>query len=453
MMGRATTGAKGLIVAAPRSGAGKTTVTLGLMGALARRGLAVQPFKVGPDYIDPAFHTAVAGRPSYNLDTWAMRPELIASLIAHETETSDIAIAEGVMGLFDGVAGQGQTARGATADIAVQTGWPVLLVLDVTGQAETAAAIALGCATYRPEVKIAGVILNRLASPRQLGLMSPAFERLGLPILGKLDRREAVSLPERHLGLVQACETADLAHRLNGMTDWIEEGLDIAAVIEAARPARVIHPGGGHDVGPHTSCISPPGQRIAIARDEAFSFAYPHVLRAWRAAGAEVLPFSPLADEMPDAAADAIWLPGGYPELFAGQLASASRCLGALRQAAVGSVPIHGECGGYMVLGTGLEDKAGTRHAMAGLLGLETSYAKRKLHLGYRRARLEAPSSLGPSGTVVYGHEFHYASVIATSDAPLVTATDAAGALVSEQGSRRGSVTGTFFHAIDRAAP
>ena len=347
----------GFIVAAPHSGAGKTTVTIGLMRALSRQGMAVQAFKCGPDYIDPAFHAAATGRPSYNLDTWAMAATTLGDLVARHP--ADIAIAEGVMGLFDGVAAAGQTARGATADLAALLGWPVLLVLDVSGQTETAAAVAAGLARYRDDVAVAGVILNRVASPRHLALITPGFERVGLKVFGALGHDVRFELPERHLGLVQADETDDIDRRLDAVADAIESAVDLAATRRAAAPAKLT-----------TGSVSrkPPGQRIALARDRAFSFMYPHLLEGWRLAGAEILPFSPLADEAPDQRADVVWLPGGYPELHGGVLAAARRFQDGLHVLAARSVPIHGECGGYMVLGQGIEDADGRRHSMAGLL-------------------------------------------------------------------------------------
>jgi cobyrinic acid a,c-diamide synthase len=426
----------GLIVAAPRSGAGKTTVTLGLMRALGRRGVAVQPFKCGPDYIDPAFHTAATGRPSYSLDGWAMSAGMIRQLAS---TNADLAMAEGVMGLFDGVATAGRSSRGATADVAAILGWPVVLVLDVSGQSETAAAIASGLARYRDDVEIAGAILNRVASPRHLASIAPAFERIGMRLFGALGNDAAIALPSRHLGLVQAVETLDLDHRLDRIADLIEGAVDVEAIRGLARPAV----GAGEPVAPR-----PPGQRIALAEDQAFTFMYPHLVDAWRAAGAEIQRFSPLADEAPAADSDAVWLPGGYPELHAGVLAAAGRFRAGLRALAEKSVPIHGECGGYMVLGEGLEDAEGRRHAMAGLLPLETSFAKRRMHLGYRRARLLADGVLGKSGSEVFGHEFHYATVLSAGGEALVDCRDAAGATVAEAGARRGSVTGTFFHLI-----
>jgi cobyrinic acid a,c-diamide synthase len=435
-------GPRGLVLAAAHSGAGKTTVTVGLLRALARRGLAVQPFKCGPDYIDPAFHAIAAGRPSYNLDTWAMTSATLADLLTRHAATADLAIVEGVMGLFDGVAEPGQTARGSTADLAALIGWPVVLVLDVAGQTETAAAVAAGCARYRDDVSIAGVILNRVASPRHAALIAPGFERIGMPLFGAIIQDAHLTLPERHLGLVQAGETADIDHRLDALADMIEASIDLDAVRRSARSTAFA--GGG---APN---LDPPGQRIALARDRAFSFTYPHLLDRWRVAGAEIVAFSPLADQAPDPAADAVWLPGGYPELHAGTLASAHRFHDGLRVLAGRSVPIHGECGGYMVLGQGIEDAAGDRHAMTGLLRLETSFAKRSLHLGYRLARLKAPCALGAAGTEVLGHEFHYASTLSCDDEPLADCRDATGAPVAEGGGRRGSVSGTFFHFIDR---
>jgi cobyrinic acid a,c-diamide synthase len=435
----------GLIIGAPRSGAGKTMVTLGLLRALRRRGHAVQPFKCGPDYIDPAFHGIAAGRASFNLDSWAMGNELIAGLAVTASNRADISIVEGVMGLFDGAAAKGRSGSGTTADLASLLGWPVVLVLDVTGQTETAAAVALGCAGYRDGVNIAGVILNRVASERHVALIAPAFERIKMPVFGAIPRQEGIALPERHLGLVQAQEIAEIDARLDRLADIIDAVVDVDAIRRSARSTKAIPlTGDGR--------LQPPGQRVALAQDLAFSFMYPHLLAQWRRAGAEIVPFSPLNDEAPDAAADAVWLPGGYPELHAGRLAAAHTFRAGLRALAARSIPIHGECGGYMVLGRGLMDADGCAHEMTGLLGLETSFAKRKLHLGYRRARLRAACSLGAAGSEVFGHEFHYATTVSVHGEPLVDCSDASGAPMPEQGLRQGATTGTFFHVIDGAA-
>jgi cobyrinic acid a,c-diamide synthase len=436
---------RGLIVAAPRSGAGKTTVTLGLLRALRRRGVAVQPFKCGPDYIDPAFHTVAAGRPSVNLDTWAMRAELITSLAATHAVESELCVAEGVMGLFDGAQAGGQCGNGSTADLAALTGWPVVLVLDVAAQAETAAAVVLGCKSYRADVKIAGVILNSVAGPRHQSMIADAVRALGVPMLGGLRRAEGLSLPERHLGLLQAGETVDIEAKLDAIADAVGEAVDLDAIVDAAAPMQLSY----HADGASPLPLAPPGQRVGLALDHAFSFVYPHILTGWQQAGAELLSFSPLSDEAPPGDCDAIWLPGGYPELHADVLANANAFKAGMRAAAARGIPIHGECGGFMVLGSGLEAADGTRHEMLGLLSLETSFAKRRLHLGYRLARfLGEDAGRGLSG-VAAGHEFHYATILTNQDTPLAEIRDANGSPLDDGGARRGAVTGSFFHVID----
>jgi cobyrinic acid a,c-diamide synthase len=437
--------ARGLIIAAPRSGSGKTTVTLALLAALRRRGVHVRAAKAGPDYIDPAFHAAATGAPSLNLDSWAMAPALLDALAREASQDADLLVIEGVMGLFDGVtAPRGRS--GSTADLAARFGLPVLLVLDVSGQSQTAAAVARGLAMHDPEVRIAGVVLNRVGSARHQALVADAMVPAGMPVLGAVKRDPGLATPERHLGLVQAGEHADLAERLDRLADMAERDLDLDGVVAAADPLRLSCP----TTASMPPALPPPGQRIALAADRAFSFVYPHVVEDWRRAGAEIVVFSPLADEPPAADCDSCWLPGGYPELHAGTLAAAARFRrGLVRFAA--TRPVHGECGGYMVLGAGLEDADGTCHEMAGLLGHETSFADRKLHLGYREARLIAASALGPAGGALRGHEFHYATVThAGNDAPLVELVDGQGEALGPSGGRRGHVTGAFFHAIAR---
>lgn len=429
------------MIAAPRSGAGKTTVTLGLLTAMKRRGLAVQALKAGPDYIDPAFHGAATGRPSFNIDSWAMRRETAVPLIGRACKNAEIVVCEALMGLFDGVATEGHWGTGASADIAAATGWPVVLVLDVSGQSQTVAAGARGFKGFHEGVEIAGVILNRVGSARHLRLARMALEDSGLEVLGAIPRKGEVALPERHLGLVQAEETGDLAARLETLADLIEAHAELPAILARAKPGRLAQNDG-------TSKLRPPGQRIALARDAAFSFVYPHLLEAWRAAGAEILPFSPLNDEGPDRSADVVWLPGGYPELHAGTLANALSFKASM-QAFAQTRPVHGECGGYMTLGSGLVDATGVRHEMLGLLGLETSFEKRNMHLGYRKARLLTDCVLGHAGDTVTGHEFHYAVITNAPDEPLFSLYDAENAALGTGGGRRGHVTGSFFHLID----
>jgi cobyrinic acid a,c-diamide synthase len=436
--------ARGLIVAAPHSGAGKTTVTLALLAALKQRGHRVRAAKAGPDYIDPAFHAAATGAPSINLDSWAMAPELLNALAAPAASDADMFVIEGVMGLFDGAPGVAGR-RGSTADLAAHFALPVVLVVDVARQAQSAAALVRGFATHDPAVRIAGVILNRVASERHRALVGDAIAGSGVPVLGVVPRDANLALPERHLGLVQAGEHADLKNLFERLAAIAEQHFDLDGIIACAAPLRIDGAASAHPA------LSPPAQRIALGCDRAFSFVYPHVVEAWRRVGAEIMPFSPLADEPPPERADCCWLPGGYPELHAQTLGAARNFSDGLRRFAQ-TRPVHGECGGYMVLGQSLQDADGRVHAMTGLLGHSTSFAKRKLHLGYRSARLLSDCALGRAGAMVRGHEFHYATLEnAGDDDCLAEIFDAEDKILGNSGSRRGRITGSFFHAIARA--
>jgi len=433
--------ARGLIIGAPRSGSGKTTLTLAMLAAFRRRGVAIRAAKSGPDYIDPAFHAAATSGPSLNLDSWAMSPAQLGALAGEATADGDLLIVESAMGLFDGVAVE-PGRSGAGADLAACLGLPVLLVLDVSGQSQTAAAVARGFVGHAPGVQIAGVVLNRLASDRHRSGIVQAMEAIGLPVLGAVPRDERYAVPERHLGLVQADEHPALDEHLERLADLAEAHLDLDGIASLAR-APVLSA-----IAAAEPPVPPPGQRIALARDAAFSFIYPHHLQAWRRAGCEIHAFSPLADEPPPELCDVCWLPGGYPELHAGALAAAARFKAGLRRFAA-SRPVHGECGGYMALGEGLEDASGVRHEMAGLLSHSTSFARRKMNLGYRRARLLTRTPIGAAGAFIRGHEFHYASLIDPGrDEPLVALSDAQGRELGPAGGRRGQVSGAFFHAI-----
>jgi len=357
------------------------------------------------------------------------------------------------MGLFDGVAGSPGRC-GTTADLAARFGLPVVLVLDVAGQSQSAAAVLRGFATHDPAVRIAGVILNRVGSERHRALVSKAIAALAapapIPVFGSVPHAAALELPERHLGLVQAGEHADLGRWLDRLADLAEHHIDLDAVLAAAAPLALLRSSPASAMPP-SAALPPPGQRIALARDRAFSFVYPHVLDGWRRAGAEIVAFSPLGDEPPPEHCDAGWLPGGYPELHAGALAAAARFRAGLVRFAQ-TRAVHGECGGYMVLGQTLTDAQGERHAMMGLLGHATSFARRKLQLGYREARLLADSPLGSTGSALRGHEFHYATLISSGDdAPLADLMDGQGRALGPCGGRRGCVTGAFFHAIAQA--
>ena len=435
---------RGLMIAAPRSGSGKTAATLGLLRALRRRGVDVVGLKSGPDYIDPAFHAAASGREGVNLNSWAMAPSLLSALAAQAAESCALAFCEASMGLFDGVpATRGRT--GASADAAAALGMPILLVLDVSGQAQSSAAIVKGCASYDDQLKIAGVIVNRVGSDRHRRLVTQAIEAIGFPVVGALPRNDGIALPERHLGLVQAGETEALEAKLEALADFIEAHVDCERVLGLSGALDLVSSMQAE------AALRPPGQRIALASDAAFSFIYPHLTRGWRAAGAEIVPFSPLADEPPPRDCDVCWLPGGYPELHAGRLAAASRFREGIRRFAE-TAPVHGECGGYMALGASLTDASGAAHPMAGLLGVETSFAKRRMTLGYREARIAANSALGLEGALLRGHEFHYATIVdGGGDDPFAFVRDAYGSAEAPSGSRRGRVTGSFFHVIARA--
>lgn len=436
--------APGLIIAAPSTGSGKTVVTLGLLRALRRRGLRVASAKVGPDYIDPAFHAAASGRACRNLDSWAMRPATIAGLVAELSAAADVVVCEGVMGLFDGANVPPGQADGSTADLAALTGWPVLLVADVRGMAGSAAALLRGFAGHRGDVRVVGALFNRVGGPahRDMLLRGAAAALPDLPILGLLPRIAALELPSRHLGLVQAMERPDLDAFLERAADWVDQHVDLPAVAALAGPSGLAGQGGAP--------LPVLGQRIAVARDAAFAFVYGAVLDGWRQLGAELTFFSPLADEAPDG--DAVYLPGGYPELHAGRLAANRTFLDGLRRAAEGGAAVFGECGGYMVLGRALTDAAGTTHAMAGLLPLVTSFAERRLHLGYRQAVLAADTPLGRPGERLRGHEFHYATIVEEGPGqPLLQAVDAAGRGAGSMGLVHGRVAGSFLHIIDRA--
>ena len=437
---------RGLVIAAPASGSGKTTVTLALLRYLRDAGVRVASLKVGPDYIDPAFHAAASGRACFNLDPWAMRAPTFAAALAAASDGAEIVIAEGVMGLFDGATAH----EGSTGDVAAATGWPVLLVVDAGAMAASAAAVVHGFASFRNDVEVAGVVFNRVGSERHAELLVEASAGLGVPVLGCLRRDPALSLSSRHLGLVQASEHPALEAFLEHAAGVVAGALDTAALMLLPRRARI-------DLAVPGPCASRPGplpvigQRIAVARDRAFAFVYPLVLEGWRQAGAEVSTFSPLADEAPPPHADAVYLPGGYPELHAGRIAASRRFITGLRAAAARGAAVYGECGGYMALGESLTDANGAAHAMAGLLPLATTFAERGLTLGYRGAATLAGGPLGAAGAAYRGHEFHYARVLREDgDAALFRCADSRGRDLGPAGRRVGRIQGSFVHLVDR---
>ena len=425
--------AKAFVVAATASGSGKTMLTLGLLRAFKNRGLKVASAKVGPDHIDPRFHEAASGRPCLNLDPWAMNSGMISGLLNDLADDTDLVIVEGVMGLFDGPQG----AKGSTADLAQDLGLPIVLVLDASHQGQSIAAQAQGFINHKKGLNFAGVILNRVASDKHAAILTSALAPHDIPVLGIVRRSDSLNWPSRHLGLVQAQENQELELFIETTSLAVarETNLDNLLTLGAEiRPESV-----------QSSILPPLGQKIAVANDVAFSFAYPHILQSWKKAGARISLFSPLKDEAPNPDCDVIFLPGGYPELHAGLISQNLNFLNSLK---CSKALIYGECGGFMVLGDALIDANGQSHAMAGLLPLTTSFATRKLHLGYRQIK---PLG-GPWTKPLRGHEFHYSTLTNEGKADrLFAASDAAGQDLGNIGLRRGSVMGSYTHIICEA--
>ena len=436
---------RGVIIAAPGSGSGKTTLTLALLRVLRDAGVSVASAKVGPDYIDPAYHAAASGRTCHNLDTWSMSDHTLSALIADLQRDSSVLVVEGVMGLFDGA----PDGRGSAADLSRRTGWPVVLVVDASGMAASVAALVHGFRSYDPGVEIAGAIFNRTGSARHGELLRRAMQPAGIPVFGCVTRSECLELPDRHLGLVQAREHPDLEGFLAGAAERIGREVDTGALLAAARPARIEPPEDGYSRPVHGLPVL--GRCTAIARDDAFAFCYPYVLDAWRRAGCQLSFFSPLDDEPPREDADAVYLPGGYPELHGARLAGAGRFRAALRRSAERGAVVYGECGGYMVLGERLVDGDGVSHRMAGLLPVETSFESPRLSLGYREVTLAGDCALGRGGTRFRGHEFHFASVLSRSPAKTLLRTfNAEMEPLGDAGLQVGNVMGSFVHLMDR---
>lgn len=427
--------ARGLIIAAPHSGSGKTLVTLGLCRALADGGFNVAPAKAGPDYIDPQFLTRAARRPAINLDSYAMSPRRLLALANQQAGDTGWLIVEGVMGLFDGAAGGG----GTTADLAAQLHLPVVLVIDCSHMAQSVAAIAEGFARFRDDVTIGGVVLNRVASERHERMLRDALSARGIVCLGALYRDDALEVPGRHLGLTQPGEVDAIEDIITTAANEVGERLDFTALDTMA--ASLQPPANARR-------LPPLGQTIAIAYDAAFSFVYRHWLEDWYQAGAELSFFSPLNNEKPAENADAVFLPGGYPELHGRTLAEARDFRQGLRDARDRGALIYGECGGYMVLGSTLTDHEGDRHAMTGLLPHATKIDRPRRALGYRQLRHQGPL---PFARTLAGHEFHYSEQDGTdsSGQHLFTATDSTGKRLPPMGLAIGKVCGSYAHIID----
>lgn len=425
------------MIAAPSSGSGKTTVTLGLLRALRHRGLQLASGKAGPDYIDPAFHAAASGAACLNFDPWGMRPELIVANAALHRMGDRMLVVEAMMGLFDGAA----DGTGTAADLAALLSLPIVLVVDASRMSQSVAAVVSGFANFRADIRIAGVVLNRVGSARHELMLRQALEAIHMPVVAVLRADPGLALPERHLGLVQAGEHAGLEAFIEKAAAAFSAECDFDLLLRVARQGVALASEA------NIPRLPPLGQRIAVARDIAFAFSYEHMLLGWRRRGAEISFFSPLADEAPDAAADAVYLPGGYPELHAAKIAAADHFRAGIRGAVDRGARVYGECGGYMVLGEGLIDATGGRHAMLDLLPVVTSYEDRKRHLGYRRV---SPLEGSFFDKPMKAHEFHYSTLVSEGDArALFAVRDALGNDLGEAGLQRGNVAGSYMHLID----
>ncbi|QJA05623.1 cobyrinate a,c-diamide synthase [Thermosulfurimonas marina] len=423
---------RGLLVAAPWSGGGKTVLTCALIRALVRRGLSVAPYKVGPDYIDPAYLAAAAGRPCYNLDPWMTPGRALRRSWARGLRGARVAVVEGVMGLYDGVGG---SARGSTAEVARALGLPVVLVLPVRGFAATAAALVKGLAAYDPRISLAGVILNQVGSLRHENLLRKLLEAEGFTVLGAVPREEDFKLPSRHLGLVQAAELP-LSERLEVWAERLERYVDLEGLLSLAAKARVPQ----EDL---PESLPRPRFRLAVARDEAFSFYYQENLDLLVEAGAEVLYFSPLRDPFPEEA-EALYLGGGYPELYAERLAARRAFCADLKRRLEAGLPVLAECGGFMFLLEGLEVE-GRRFPLVGFLPGVARLEKGLRALGYREVRIREANPFFSEGTLARGHEFRYSRVLNGGLSGLEV-RDAEGNEVVTFGVSKGSVLASYIH-------
>lgn len=436
-------GRKGFVVAGTHSGCGKTSVALGLMGALARNGLRVQPFKCGPDFIDPGHHALASARsgepvPSHNLDGWMLAPETNRALFIRHASDADVAVVEGVMGLFDGFSATNET--GSTAQLAKMLDLPVILVVDARSMARSAAALVAGYAGFDRDLTIAGVIFNRVGSENHADLLREAMTLMpGIPVLGCLPRDESVTVPSRHLGLTTAEEEPDPA-LYSRLADWVAANINLDALL-AALPV--------HEDEPNFEPVPPlGGVRIGLARDEAFCFYYEENLRLLRAAGARLVEFSPIRDRsLPEV--DGLYFGGGYPELYAFELGQNNRLRRDIKAFCESGGPAYAECGGFMYLMDDIITNRG-RYPMCGVFPCRAEMGDRFRALGYREITTTRDSLLGPAGTVARGHEFHYSTLRDNEQAhalePIYAMSGRKGPLDAAEGFLSGNVLGSYVH-------
>ncbi len=411
-------------------------MTLAILAALRRRGLTVAPFKVGPDFIDPGHHATVSGRMSRNLDGWMCGEKWVRRTFTAGSAGADLAVVEGVMGLFDGASGDSE--EGSTAEVAKWLDGRVVLVVDARSQARSAAALVHGFVGFDPKLKFAGIIFNRVGSPRHEELLRQAVESVaGLPpVLGCLPRDAELTLGERHLGLVTA-QDAPLGKELcDRLADWVEEHVDLDAILQvgAEKPLPGVRPAAPRQV--------PAKVRIGVARDEAFCFYYPDNLELLQAAGAELVPFSPLRDAALPEGIDGLYLGGGYPELKAEQLEGNRGLLEEIRSAALSGLPVYAECGGFMLLSESIDGRP-----MAGVFSAKARMLTKRKALGYREVAFTDDTPLGPAGTLVRGHEFHYSEMELPEDVPRHYRMSRRGGVdLGVEGYRVHNVLGSYVH-------
>ncbi|MDI2028452.1 cobyrinate a,c-diamide synthase [Saccharopolyspora sp. TS4A08] len=434
-----------VVFAAPASGQGKTTAVTGLLGALRRRGDRVAPFKVGPDYIDPGYHRIAAGRTARNLDPVLVGADRIAPLLHHGSAGADLSVVEGVMGLFDGrIGGDEEVAFGSTAHVSQLIDAPVVLVVDAKGQSHSLAALLHGFRAYRPQVRVAGVLLNRVGSPRHEEVLRTAADNAGLPVLGAIPRTDDLEVPSRHLGLVTAVEHgAEALRAVEAMTDVVERSVDLDAVTALARTAGDL-PGSAWDPAAE---VTPQGRPVvAVAGGRAFSFGYAEHVELLEAAGAEVALVDPLRDErLPESTAGLV-LPGGFPEQHASALSANTALRDEIRAFADSGAPVHAECGGLLYLGESLDGEP-----MCGALPVRAAMSPR-LTLGYRDAVAAGESPLFAEGARVSGHEFHRtATEPGHGDPPAWFWRGPSGA--HREGFVRGGVHASYLHTHPAGNP
>lgn len=407
-----------IMIAGTHSGSGKTTIATGVMAALTKRGYRVQPYKVGPDYIDPSYHNIATGSISRNLDTWMLDEKTMRDLFVHSASKADIAVIEGVMGLFDGASGINDT--GSPAQVAKLLECPVVLVIDVQSMARSAAAVVLGFQKMDPQVKIAGVILNRVGSDRHLQLVSEAIAAYcDVPVIGFVRKQANLALPSRHLGLVPTAEGGELFDRIGVIADNIAEGINFDLLAGIAQNVDNFEPS-GKSVDIMTEQLTGEGDgaanvRVAIARDEAFSFYYQDGLEVLTSLGVELVPFSPLHDKKLPDDIDGIYIGGGFPEVFASQLAENISLREAVKRYGQENTPIYAECGGLMYLTAAIRDFDGHEYPMAGLVPAKCIMEKKLVGMGYVTVEHLSENLLGPEGYTYRGHEFHYSRLEPTA--------------------------------------